>query len=106
MSAIAELRTQGILARDACDALSMPRSTYYRKQRPKVSGKAGAPRPTPPRALPPGDRQAVLDVLHSERFVHRSPAQVWATLLDVDKAYMYSRKSSASAPVQRRAQRR
>jgi putative transposase len=35
-----------------------------------------------PRALDGAERQAILDVLHSERFADASPAQVWATLLD------------------------
>jgi putative transposase len=38
--------------------------------------------PTPARALAPTERQAVLDVLHSERFCDRSPAEVHATLLE------------------------
>jgi putative transposase len=38
--------------------------------------------PTPARALAPTERQAVLDVLHSERFCDRSPVEVHATLLE------------------------
>jgi len=37
---------------------------------------------TQPRALSPTERQGILDVLHSERFVDLAPAEVWATLLD------------------------
>jgi putative transposase len=36
----------------------------------------------PARALSEAEREAVLGVLHCERFVDCSPAQVWATLLD------------------------
>jgi len=32
--------------------------------------------------LSPTERQGILDVLHSERFVDLAPAEVWATLLD------------------------
>lgn len=39
-------------------------------------------RPEPPLALTLSERQAVLDVLHSERFQDLSPAEVHATLLD------------------------
>ena len=35
-----------------------------------------------PRALSQAERHAILDVLHSERFVDIAPAEVWATLLD------------------------
>jgi putative transposase len=35
-----------------------------------------------PRALSPKERQNILDVLHSDRFVDLAPVEVWATLLD------------------------
>jgi putative transposase len=62
----------------ACEALGIPRATYYRSRRP-------APprvRPRPPRALGDEERQRVLDTLNSERFVDQPPAEVHATLLD------------------------
>jgi putative transposase len=67
--------------RPACRALGAAPATIYRRRRP------GEPRPRRPRspaarALSDLERSAVLDVLHSERFVDCSPAQVWATLLD------------------------
>jgi putative transposase len=40
------------------------------------------PRQAPARALSELERSRVLDLLHSDRFVDSSPAQVWATLLD------------------------
>jgi len=64
----------------ACDVLGLPRATLYRRRRPTPV--TPAPRPAPPRALPLGERQAVLETLHSERFVDQAPAQVYATLLD------------------------
>jgi putative transposase len=67
--------------RPACRALGVAPATIYRRRRPP------APRPRRPRAIPgralsEPEREAVLGVLHSERFVDCSPAQVWATLLD------------------------
>ena len=56
----------------ACGVLGRPRATLYRRRRPPVTP-AGA-RPAPPRALHPGERQAVLDTLHSERFLDQAPA--------------------------------
>jgi putative transposase len=35
-----------------------------------------------PRALDPAERQAILDMLHSERFADTAPAEAWAILLD------------------------
>jgi putative transposase len=62
-----------------CRALGLPPATYYRQQQPRAAAPARTP---PPRALAPAERQAVLDVLHGERFVDVAPAEVVATLLD------------------------
>jgi len=67
--------------RPACRALGAAPATIYRRRRPPASPPS-RPRPRPARALTEAERQAVLDVLHSERFVDASPAQVYATLLD------------------------
>jgi putative transposase len=63
----------------ACHALGLPRASLYRMRRPP---KPAASRPAPARTLAPSERQAVLDALHSERFMDHAPAQVHATLLD------------------------
>ena len=63
----------------ACRALGLPRASLYRGRRPAAVVR---PRPAPPRALDPAERQTVLATLHSERFLDRAPAQVHATLLD------------------------
>src|SRR5881392_1908006 len=62
-----------------CAALGLPRATYYRRRRPP---RAAPPRCSSPRALSPGERTAVLTVLHEPRFVDQAPAEVYATLLD------------------------
>ena len=67
--------------RPACRALGASHATIYRRRRPPEP-RARRPRPAPARALSEGERDAVLEVLHSPRFVDCSPAQVWATLLD------------------------
>jgi putative transposase len=63
----------------ACDALSIPRASFYRGQKPTEEPK---PRPTPPRALRPEERREVREVLNSEEFVDHAPSQVYASLLD------------------------
>ena len=65
----------------ACRALGAAPATIYRRRRPPEP-RPRKPRPKPPRALSAAEREAVREVLHSERFVDSSPAQVWATLLD------------------------
>ncbi len=67
--------------RPACRALGAAPATVYRRRRPPQP-RLARPRPTPERALSEPERQQVLDVLHSERFVDVSPEEAWATLLD------------------------
>ncbi len=61
-----------------CDALGVPRATYYRSLGPRVER---VPR-TSSRALSPVEKAAVLTVLHEPRFVDLAPAEVYAGLLD------------------------
>lgn len=83
--ALAELAGR-IGVRDACVAIGASQAGYYRRHR--VSAAPERPAPIPhrdrpqPRALSAQEQQAILDVLHSDRFVDMSPAEVWATLLD------------------------
>jgi putative transposase len=72
-----------------CTALGVARASYYRSLQPPVEL---APRPTPARALPAEERQAVVDVLHEPRFVDLAPAEVYATLLDEDR-YLCSERT-------------
>ena len=86
IEAAAELApTAGIRA--ACSALGVPRATFYRQRAPERSTPAN--RPQPPLALSELERRAVLEVLHSERFVDAAPRQIYATLLD-EKHYLCS----------------
>ena len=64
-----------------CRALGLARATVYRRRRPPTC-RPRRKRPTPRRALAPRERQAVLDVLHTERFCDRSPVEVHAALLE------------------------
>lgn len=69
--------------RPACRALGVAPATIYRRRRPvQTTAPEPRPRPRPARALSEPEREEILQVLRSERFVDSSPAQVWATLLD------------------------
>ena len=81
MAAVAEL-ANSVGTSAACQALSMPRASYYRDVRKTASPAVSVSRPSPARALRPAEREAVLSRLHEERFQDRSPAAVYATLLD------------------------
>ena len=77
--------------RPACRAVGASVATVYRRRRPPEP-RAPKPRPRPERALSEAERERVLALLHSERFVDCSPAQVWATLLDEDQ-YLCSERT-------------
>ena len=66
----------------ACKELDVSRATYYRLEARERSPVRPAARPRPERALSDSERQEVLDVLDSERFVDKAPATVYAELLD------------------------
>lgn len=76
----------------ACEALGVARSTYYRRCAAKATKRPAKPRPTPVRALGVDERQEVLSLLHSERFMDQSPGQIVATLLDEEK-YLCSERT-------------
>ena len=80
MAAAEELAGRIGQTSQACEALGVARSTLYRRRRPVTSKPTHRRRPH--RALDNSERQQVLTALHSERFVDKAPAQVWATLLD------------------------
>ena len=94
--AVAELAGR-IGVRDGCVAVGASQAGYYRRHRlspaPAAAGADPAPRPAPAACPERPEQQAILDVLHSDRFVDMSPAEVWATLLD-DGVYLGSSRPS------------
>ena len=81
MAAVTELAT-AVGTRAACRALFAPRASHYRQRHASICPAKLRPRPAPPRALAPAERETILAHLHGERFQDRSPAAVYATLLD------------------------
>lgn len=76
----------------ACEVLSINRATLYRRRRRQAATACEpASRPAPPLKLDPPERQAVVDLLHSERFVDASPHTIYATLLDEGRYHCSAR---------------
>jgi len=75
-----------------CGALGLARATLYRVWRRARFPVERKPRPKPARALGEHERQAVLDVLHEQRFADQPPAQVYAALLDEER-YLCSERT-------------
>jgi putative transposase len=73
----------------ACRYLDVARATVYRRRKPRPSKNISSTSRRSARALTEKERQEVRDVLHSERFVDKAPAEVYATLLD-EKRYLCS----------------
>jgi putative transposase len=95
----------------ACELLGKSRATLHRQRNPKpAQEKKEHARPAPhPAALTPAERDAVLAVLNSDRFADKSPAQVWAILLDegiylASVSSMYRVLRAADQVRERRAQ--
>jgi putative transposase len=65
----------------ACNALTVPRATFYR-QHARNGIVKNSRNFIPPLALHEEESQALLDVVHQERFWDASPYQIYATLLD------------------------
>ena len=73
--------SQDVGKKAACEALAVPRATFYRHMGPE-SSQGGKTRPVPVLALTKQERGTVIDILHSERFQDKAPRQVYAALLD------------------------
>jgi putative transposase len=71
---------QEVKIRTACQAFDFPRASFYRwlKPEPEIL----KDRPAPPLALSPEEKQGVLAVLNSARFMDQAPREIYATLLD------------------------
>lgn len=81
--------TEQVPVRWVCEALGLPRSSFYRARRPRPP-KAHRPRRPSARALTAAERTTVRDTLNRERFADKSPYQVYATLLDEEQTYLCS----------------
>jgi putative transposase len=88
MSAIAEVGVE-VPTASLCESLGVSRAALYRWRQPKLDIGPRPVRARHPRSLGPGERQAILDTLNSERFCDASPAEVHATLLE-EETYLAS----------------
>ena len=108
-SALVELESL-TTTKSACELLGVARASVYRARVPPLQG----PRPAPavgvqPTALTEQERAQILEVLNSDRFADKSPAQVWAVCLDEGRylgsvSTMYRLLRAAGPVRERRAQ--
>mgnify|MGYP007063826548 CR=1 FL=1 len=78
-------QTHGVPVSTLCQSLSLPRAGYYRSvvKRDEVARCPVAPN----NALSNEQRQEIVALLHSQRFVDCTPYQVYYTLLDEGRYY-------------------
>lgn len=70
----------GVLA--LCEALEVPRASFYRQRSPRTPAVPVTTRKHPELALSDVEQQTVLATLHEPRFVDKAPPQVYAQLLE------------------------
>ncbi len=78
---------RGIPVQALCHALAIARASFYRKNNTSKTKRCPAENNMPKNALDDEEKIAVLDLLHSERFVDRTPYEIFYTLLDENKYY-------------------
>ncbi|CAN97029.1 transposase [Sorangium cellulosum So ce56] len=109
MDIVEDLDDPHVPIAQACTALGVSRATLYRQTQPAKP--PALPRSAPsPRRLSAPERQAVLDVLHSDEFVDQPPPEVYATLLSrgvylASFRTMYRLLAASGESSERRAQR-
>jgi putative transposase len=80
MDVVEEIDDPQVPIVQACTTLGISRATLYRQTQPAKPASAPVRAPSP-RRLSDLERQALLDVLHSEEFVDQPPPEVYARLL-------------------------
>ncbi len=92
MMKAAAFLSQEVGVKKACYTLGLARASYYRWDPSPSSDSPEQKRPIPSWALSPQERQKVLDLLHTDRFIDQSPREVYATMLD-EGTYLCSVRS-------------
>ena len=65
--------------KQACQALGLSRAAFYRRKKAATNEKVPK---TSPRALSEQEKQQVLELCHSDRFIDKAPQEIYATSLD------------------------
>ena len=77
-----EQHRQDLGVSSLCEALEVPRASFYRQRSPRTPAIPVTTRKRPEQALSDVEQQTVLATLHEPRFVDKAPPQVYAQLLE------------------------
>jgi putative transposase len=91
MEAMASL-SEDVGVQKACLALGVARASFYRWSEPPLEDAPKTEPVIPSWSLSSEERQRVLDLLHTDRFVDQSPREVYAAMLD-EGTYLCSVRS-------------
>ena len=91
MEAMASL-SQEVGVQKACVALGVAIASFYRWSEPALEDAPKTEPVIPSWSLSSEERQCVLDLLHTDRFVDQSPREIYATMLD-EGTYLCSVRS-------------
>jgi len=111
MKTITQVHQENGIAIDAlCGALSMPRASYYRREMQKKAGNIKTIVKQPKNSLGDDEKLKVLNILHSERFVDKTPYEAYHALIDEGEYLcsprtMYRILAEQGETVERRIQR-
>lgn len=100
----------GIPVDALCAALELPRSTYYRHQHHIDNPRKDSSRKSPKNALTDSEKLMILDLLHGERFMDKTPYEAFNALIDEGEYYcstrtMYRVLERQGETIDRRGQR-
>lgn len=91
MNAITSVNKESGIPIDAlCKALGMPRATYYRHQYNDGEVEHSC-RKSPKNALSGEEKQQVLNLLHGDRFIDKTPYEAFNALIDAGEYYCSTR---------------
>jgi putative transposase len=83
MKMITKIHQENKIAIDAlCEALSVPRASYYRQEKETSNDNTGSRRRQPKNSLGEDEKLKVLDILHCERFIDKTPYEIYHALID------------------------
>lgn len=91
MNAVYKL-SESTTVTNACSSLNMPRASFYRSMAPQVNNSSNKTNKTNAIALSASEKEHILNTLNSERFMDKTPYEIWATLLD-EQTYLCSIRS-------------
>lgn len=102
--------THGVATQMLCGALNISRATYYRHKKPENKDGKSHINMQPSNSLSTDEKQRILNLLHSKRFVDKTPYEVYFTLLDEGEHHcsprtMYRLLTSQNEVKDRRNQR-